>query len=122
VVHIRQGYSRDHRPDLNQVVLNLIVDNEAGIALHMEGLNGNTSDKTAFNETLRDHIGQLQAVYSIDCVVMDSAGYTQKTITDCGTVIKWISRVPDTLTESKKRLKVTTRLGLSYVRAISMCH
>ena len=101
VVHIRQGYSRDHRPDLNQVVLNLIVDNEAGIALHMAGLDGNTSDKTAFNETLRDHIGQLQAVYSIDCVVMDSAGYTKKTITDCGETIKWVSRVPDTLTESK---------------------
>lgn len=101
VVHIRQGYSRDHRPDLNQVVLNLIVDNKADIALHMAGLDGNTSDKTAFNETIRDHIGQLQAVYSIDYVVMDSAGYTQKTITDCGETIKWVSRVPDTLTESK---------------------
>ncbi len=105
VIHIRPGYSRDHRPDLNQVVLNLIVDNEAGIALHMAGLDGNTSDKTAFNETLRDHIGQLQAVYSIDCVVMDSAGYTKKTITDCGETIKWVSRVPDTLTESKKAIE-----------------
>ena len=105
VIHIRQGYSRDHRPDLNQVVLNLIVDNEAGIALHMAGLDGNTSDKTAFNETIRDHIGQLQAVYSIDYVVMDSAGYTQKTITDCGELIKWISRVPDTLKESKRAIE-----------------
>ncbi len=26
VVHLRQGYSRDHRPDLNQVVLNVIVE------------------------------------------------------------------------------------------------
>jgi transposase len=106
-VHIRQGYSRDHRPDLNQVVLNLIVDNQAGIALHMAALDGNTSDKTAFNETVNNHIGQLQAVYSIDCVVMDSAGYTKKTITDCGTTIKWVSRVPDTLTESKKAIEGT---------------
>ena len=26
VVHITQGYSRDHRPDLNQVMLELIVE------------------------------------------------------------------------------------------------
>ena len=44
LIHLRPGYSRDKRPDLNQVVLNLIVENQAGIALHMEGLDGNTSD------------------------------------------------------------------------------
>jgi transposase len=37
LLHLRPGYSRDHRSDLNQVVLNLIVENEAGIALHMQG-------------------------------------------------------------------------------------
>jgi hypothetical protein len=26
VIHITQGYSRDHRPDLNQVILQLISD------------------------------------------------------------------------------------------------
>ena len=38
---------------------------------------------------------------------MDSAGYTQKTITDCGETIKWISRVPDTLSESKRAIEST---------------
>jgi transposase len=107
VIHIRQGYSRDHRPDLNQVVLNLIVENEAGIALLMAGLDGNTSDKTAFNKTINEHIGQLQAVYSIDYVVMDSAGYTKKTLSDCGATIKWVSRVPDTLSQSKAAIEKT---------------
>ena len=31
VVKITKGYSRDHRPDLNQVGLQLIVENQAGI-------------------------------------------------------------------------------------------
>jgi transposase len=101
VLHLCKGYSRDHRPDLNQVVLNLIVENEAGIVLHMEGLSGNTSDKTAFNQTIRSHINQLQTVYDIDFVVFDSAGYTEKTLTICGTTTKWVSRVPETLKESK---------------------
>ena len=107
VVHLRQGYSRDHRPDLNQVVLNLIVENEAGIALHMQAMDGNMSDKTAFNNTIKEHIGQLQAVYDIDNVVMDSAGYTEKTLVDCGTTVKWVSRVPETLKESKKAIEST---------------
>lgn len=101
LIHLRPGYSRDHRPDLNQVVLNLIVENQAGIALHMEGLDGNTSDKTAFRQTIREHIGQLQAVTEIECVVMDSAGYTEKTIQTCGSQTKWISRVPETIKESQ---------------------
>jgi transposase len=29
-IHITCGYSRDHRPDLNQVVLSLITENQAG--------------------------------------------------------------------------------------------
>ena len=104
LIHLRPGYSRDKRPDLNQVVLNLIVENQAGIALHMEGLDGNTSDKTAFNETVRKHIGQLQTVLEIDYVVMDSAGYSEQTIIDCGSQTKWISRVPETLKESQKAI------------------
>ena len=104
LIHLRPGYSRDKRPDLNQVVLNLIVEKQAGIALHMEGLDGNTSDKTAFNETVREHIGQLQTVLEIDYVVMDSAGYSEQTIIDCGSQTKWISRVPETLKESQKAI------------------
>jgi len=30
-IHIARGYSRDHRPDLNQVLLSLITENLAGI-------------------------------------------------------------------------------------------
>jgi transposase len=33
VIHITQGYSRDHRPDLNQVILQLICEHQASIPL-----------------------------------------------------------------------------------------
>jgi len=36
VIHITPGYSCDHRPDLNQVVLQLICERQAGIPLLME--------------------------------------------------------------------------------------
>jgi transposase len=101
VIRLTHGYSRDHRPDLNQVVLNLIVDNQANIPLHMQGFDGNINDKTAFHSTVREHIGQLQGVTNIEYLVMDSAGYTEKTLVVCGGLILWISRVPETLTDSK---------------------
>jgi len=40
VIHVRKGYSRDHRPDLNQVVLDLMVEHQAGIPTLMEPLSG----------------------------------------------------------------------------------
>jgi len=61
VVHITNGYSRDHRSDLNQVGLQLIVENQAGIPLMMQSLDGNESDKTSFTRTINAHIGQLQS-------------------------------------------------------------
>jgi transposase len=101
VIHVCKGYSRDHRPDLNQVVLNLIVDNQAGIAVHMEPLGGNVSDKSAFSHTIKTYIDQLKNVHDINYVVMDSAGYTEKTIVECGNTTLWVSRVPETLKECK---------------------
>lgn len=37
-IHITRGYSRDHRPDLNQVVLSLITENQAGIPLYVKSM------------------------------------------------------------------------------------
>jgi transposase len=44
VVPITRGYSRDHRPDLNQVMLALIVEHQAGILSLRQPLSGNSSD------------------------------------------------------------------------------
>lgn len=107
VILLTNGYSRDHRPDLNQVVLNLIVENQAGIPLHMQGFDGNINDKTAFHETVTAHVSQLQALTNIEYLVMDSAGYTENTLKACTNVILWISRVPETLNESKAALAKT---------------
>ena len=60
VIHITQGYSRDHRPDLNQVILQLISEHQAGIPLWMDALSGNSSDKASFRQTLNAHLGQLR--------------------------------------------------------------
>ena len=42
---ITKGYSSDHRPDLKQCVLDLIVSSDSGIPLFMRTGDGNESDK-----------------------------------------------------------------------------
>ena len=105
VIRIVKGYSRDHRSDLNQVVLNLIADNQAGIPLHMEVLSGNSSDKTIFRKTIKEHISRLQADTGFEYLVMDSAGYTEETISTHSNLVLWISRVPESIKQCIEALE-----------------
>jgi transposase len=73
VVHITPGYSRNHRPDLNQVMLALIVEHQAGIPVLMKPLSGNSSDAPAFGQVIKDHIAHLHATYGTMSLVADSA-------------------------------------------------
>jgi len=100
VIKITKGYSRDHRPELNQFGLKLIVEGQAGIPMMMEALSGNDNDKTRFRETIRDHIGQLQDDFSTQHLLGDSALYCAKTLKLMQGLI-WTSRVPETLSQAR---------------------
>lgn len=97
VIHITKGYSRDHRPDLNQVVLQLICERQAGIPLWMQPLSGNSSDQNSFRELVQTHVEQLRTDYRVEYLIADAALYTKETLPALKP-IHWISRVPETLT------------------------
>lgn len=104
VIHLTRGYSRDHRPDLNQAVLQLIVDRQAGLPLLMQPLDGNAEDKTHFRQTLQAYLGQLRTAYELEYMVADSALYTAETLPllqETG----WITRVPATLKAAQEALR-----------------
>lgn len=103
LIQITQGYSRDHRPDLNQVVLQLIVERQAGIPLLMEALSGNNADKTSFKQTLEQHMAQLQQAVGLRAIVADSALYTAENLAQMNGYT-WITRVPETLTLAKEMI------------------
>jgi transposase len=105
VIHITRGYSRDHRPDLNQVMLDLIVEHQAGIPLLMQPLSGNTSDAIDFRHVVTEHIAQLQATYGTAYLVADSALYNEENLQQLArTQSKRITRVPATLSEAQEAL------------------
>jgi transposase len=98
IVHITPGYSREHRPDLNQVMLALIVEQHAGIPLLMKPLSGNTNDQVAFGRIVTEHVQQLRTAHPITYVVADSALYTAENLGHLAqSGLKWITRVPATL-------------------------
>ncbi len=49
-VKITHGYSKDHRPELKQVVVTLITSQKGRIPLWLEALDGNSSDKNLWAE------------------------------------------------------------------------
>jgi transposase len=104
-LHIVPGYSKDHRPDLPQVTLQLICEHLAGIPMHMEVLNGNSSDSESFRHTIQTFGDQLYSESGLRTIVADSKLYSEATLTcltDSG--LNWISRVPGTLYAVKELL------------------
>jgi transposase len=50
VIRITHGYAKDHRPDLKQTVLELLVSQDGGVPLVRKSWDGNTSDTQIFKE------------------------------------------------------------------------
>ena len=97
VIKLTRGYSRDHRGDLNQCILNLIVESKGSIPIHMSSASGNSDDKSGFRSLLEKHINQLQNVHGFRYLVSDSAFYTEKTLKSLAKDLLFISAVPQTL-------------------------
>jgi transposase len=56
---ITKGYSRDHRPDLKQCVLDLITSSDGDIPLLMRAGDGNEADKAVFGKILVEFKKQI---------------------------------------------------------------
>lgn len=97
-LHITHGYSKDNRPDLPQVTIQMICEHLHGIPMHMEVLNGNSSDSESFRHTILEFGQQLQAEAGLVTIVGDRKLYCEKTIQGLSeSNLKWVSRVPTTL-------------------------
>ena len=53
MIHLAHGHSKDKRPDLKQAVLSLGVNGPSQMPIWMDALDGNSSDKKSFHETIR---------------------------------------------------------------------
>ena len=100
-VQITKGYSRDHRPELNQVILNLICENQAGIPVYMKPASGNSNDLKGFKEIVKSHVQSLKAAQKSRWLVADSALYVGETLQYLDKSEQlFITRVPQRLKEA----------------------
>ena len=104
-IEITYGYSKDHRPDLKQVVVNLITGHRSALPVWMEALSGNASDKKSFPKTLRAFCQQMKEAKDV-VFVIDSAVYTADNLPNLQD-IRWLTRVPETIAEAKQLIAET---------------
>ena len=104
-VKLVRGYSRDHRPELNQVVLNLITENKAGIPVYMQAASGNINDNEGFKNIVKHHISSLKAAQDSQYFIADAALYTAQTIQSLDAQKQlFISRAPQKLKQVKEAI------------------
>lgn len=114
LIDLTHGYSRDHRPDLPQVILELVVENQAGLPLRMQAISGNQPDAQTFGDTVQAHVGQLAASQPFDYLVADAAFYNEATLQAvAGAPWRWVSRVPATLSATKTLLNQLSLVELT---------
>ena len=96
--------SRDHRPDLKQFVISLVMSDS--LPVFIQALSGNTSDKNHFREIVKEYGRSLQEKWGEDRIwVWDSAVYSEKNLGEISECYRWITRVPETLSEAKEVLE-----------------
>jgi transposase len=100
-IRITYGYSRDHRPDLKQFILDLICSGDGDVPLFLRVASGNESDSAAFAQIFREFKKQLE----LDALmVADSALYTAPNIEQMAS-LRWLCRVPLTLSQAKQLIE-----------------
>ena len=76
-ITITQGYSRDHRPDLKQFIIDLMCSGDGDVPLYLRVADGNESDRGVFAKLIRD----FKQEWNIDAVfVADAALYSADNI------------------------------------------
>jgi transposase len=96
-IEITYGYSRDHRPDLKQFILDLICSGDGDVPLFLRVADGNEADKAVFAQVLCDFRNQL----TLDTLmVADSALYSAPNLEQMK-ALKWLCRVPLTVKQAK---------------------
>ncbi|HDN80898.1 MAG TPA: IS1634 family transposase [Chloroflexi bacterium] len=93
VIRIARGYSRDHRPDLKQVVAGLLTTYRSALPTWIQALDGNAADVKAVPELIKAYVQQFQEGEE-PYFVADSALYAEENL-QALSEIKWVTRVPE---------------------------
>ena len=101
-IQIVHGYSRDHRPDLKQFVLNLVCWDDGDIPAYLELADGNQSDKARFGTLM----SEFKKQWNFDGLyVADSALYSEDNLKQL-VGVRWLTRVPLTVKAASELVEI----------------
>jgi len=95
-ITITHGYSKDHRPDLKQAVLELLVSQDGGVPLVSQSWDGNASDSQIF----QDRAQALRSTFAQSATPRYLMADSKLSSKDHAAHLKplgFITRMPDTL-------------------------
>jgi transposase len=93
---VTHGYSKDHRPDLKQAVLELMVSQDGGVPFVSKSWDGNASDNNVFKERSAALLKEFAASSGPRYLVADSKLYTEKNGPNLA-CLPFITRIPGSL-------------------------
>jgi transposase len=95
-IRITHGYSKDHRPDLKQAVLELMVSQDGGIPFVSKSWDGNTSDTQIFQQRAQALMSAFKDTPSPRYLVADAKLYCEDNAVHLAP-LGFITRIPATL-------------------------
>lgn len=104
LISVARGHSKQHRPDLKQIVLSIANTGPCGMPFWSEPLSGNSSDKSSFHNTIARIRSFQKSLKDPEefCWVADSALYSKEHLLRSGETMLWLTRVPETIKEARE--------------------
>jgi len=96
-IKITHGYSKDHRPDLKQAVLELMVSQDGGVPIVSRSWSGNASDTRIFRERSKALLDTFKKSSTPRYLIADSKLYSKETIEETLQYLPFITRVPSSI-------------------------
>lgn len=93
---VTHGYSKDHRPDLKQVIQELMVSQDGGVPFMSKSHDGNASDNNVFRERSAAILKEFSASEGPRYLVADSKLYTSENAANLAH-LPFITRIPGNL-------------------------
>ena len=97
-IKITYGYSRDHRPDLKQLILDLICSRDGDVPLFLRVGSGNESDRAVFASICQEFKQQL----NLDSLIVASGALYTAANLSMLTNLRWLTRVPLSLKQAQQ--------------------
>jgi transposase len=95
-IAITHGYSKDHRPDLKQAVLELMVSQDGGVPLASKSWDGNASDTQIFQDRAEALLSTFKGSPTPRYLIADSKLYSADNAAQLKQ-LGFITRIPGTL-------------------------